>query len=97
MSPDTQVSIAFLISIVSVTFTAINFFTARKKDIAKENEQYIRISIQLENIQSTLLETKEDIKNINDKLNKTVEETVELRQQIKDMWRRLTILEEKVK
>lgn len=95
MSPDTQLSIAFLISIASISFTAVNFFTSRKKDLKNENEQFIRISVQLENIQKTLAETKEDVRGVNDKLLGVIEEQIAHGQQIKEIWRRITKLEEK--
>ncbi len=89
MNPDTQLSIAFLISIASISFTS------RKKDLKNENEQFIRISVQLENIQKTLAETKEDVRGVNDKLLGVIEEQIAHGQQIKEIWRRIAKLEEK--
>lgn len=86
MSADTQLSIAFLISIASISFTAVNFFTSRKKDLKNENEQFIRISV---------AETKEDIRGVNDKLLGVIEEQIAHGQQIKEIWRRIAKLEEK--
>lgn len=95
MSPDTQLSIALLISIASISFAAINFFANRKKDLKNENEQFIRISVQLENIQKMLGETKEDVRGMNNKLVGVMEEQIEHRHQIKEIWRRIAKLEEK--
>ncbi|MDE6952738.1 MAG: hypothetical protein K2P09_02885 [Erysipelotrichales bacterium] len=95
MSPDTQVSIALIITVISIVFSSINFFSGRRKDLKNENEQFIRISIQLENIQKTASETKEDLKILNDKLMNVIEEQIALRQQVKEIWRRIQKLENK--
>ena len=97
MTPDTQLSIALLISLASITFAAISFFSNRKKDIKNENEQFIRISIHLENIQKITMETKEDLRMLNDKLLGVIEEQIEQRQQIKEIWRAIRRLEENEK
>lgn len=95
MTPDTQLSIAFIISIASISFTAISFFTNRKKDIKNENEQLIRISVLLEEIQKTINETKKDISVLNTRHQAIMEDLVDVKAQIKDLWRHVDVLEKR--
>lgn len=89
MTPETQISLAFLISISTFVFGAITFFSNRKKDIKNDNESLIKANMKLDQICSTTNETRSDIKSINNQIKDIVEEQIIQRQEIKAIWKRI--------
>ena len=94
MNPETQVSVAFLISVSSFIFAAINFYTSRKKNIQDESKDMIKINLKLDTICATTNETKNDIKNINDQIKQLTEQQIVQSYQIKEIWKHINKLEE---
>lgn len=89
MTPETQISLALLISISTFVFGAITFFSNRKKDIKNDNESLIKANMKLDQICSTTNETRSDIKSINNQIKDIVEEQIIQRQEIKAIWKRI--------
>lgn len=93
MTPETQVSIALLISVSTFVFGAINFFSSRKKEIKSDNEALIKANMKLDQICATTNETRSDIKSINSQIKEITEQQIIQGQQIKELWRHINKLE----
>lgn len=97
MTPETQVSIALLISVSTFVFGAINFFSQRKRELKSDNEALIKANMKLDQICSTTNETRSDIKSINVQIKEITEQQIIQGQQIKEMWRHIDKLEKERK
>lgn len=95
MTPDTQISISLIISVVSIAFVAVTFFANRKKDNRKESEQLLKANMKLDQICSTTNETRADIKAINNQIKDITEEQIKQRLEIKAIWKKIDELKEK--
>lgn len=81
--------ISLIISILSIVFVALTFFTNRKKDSQKDAEQLIKANMKLDQICATTNETRSDIKSINNQIKDITEEQIIQRQEIKAIWKRV--------
>lgn len=95
MTPDTQISISLIISVVSIAFVAVTFFANRKKSSQKDAEQLIKANMKLDQICSTTNETRADIKAINNQIKDITEEQIKQRLEIKAIWKKIDELKEK--
>ena len=89
MTPETTISLSFLMTIMLFIFTAVNFFSGRKKDTRDESRELIKANVKLEQICATTSETRADIKSMNNQIEK-INET----QEIKALWKRVDQLKE---
>ena len=89
MTPETTISLSFLMSILLFCFTAINFFSNRKKDTKEESRELMKANIKLEQICSTTNETRADIKAMNSQIEKINEEQIKQRMEINTIWKRI--------
>lgn len=96
MTPDTQISISLIVSVISISFVAVTFFSGRKKDTQKESEQLIKANMKLDQICSTTNETRSDIKAINNQIKEITEEQIIQRQEIKAIWKNIDQIKEKI-
>lgn len=95
MTPETTISISFLMTVILFVFTAINFFTNKKKDTKEESRELIKANVKLEQICSTTNETRADIKAMNHQIEKINEEQIIQKQEIKALWKRVDEIKEK--
>lgn len=81
--------VSLIISILSIVFVALTFFTNRKKDCQRNAEQLIKANMKLDQICATTNETRADIKSINNQIKDITEEQIIQKQEIKAIWRRV--------
>lgn len=94
MTPETTISLSFLMTIMLFIFTAVNFFSGRKKDTRDESRELIKANVKLEQICATTSETRADIKSMNNQIEKINETQIKQGMEIKALWKRVDQLKE---
>lgn len=94
MTPETTISLSFLMTIIFFVFSALTFFGNRKKDTRDESRELIKANVKLEQICATTSETRADIKSMNNQIERINETQIKQGMEIKALWKRVDQLKE---
>lgn len=77
MTPDTQVSFAFIFAVVAVVGTIYNIITSSKKNNREEASGIIKANLKLDELCQTTRETRLDIRTLETKIDQIKEKQME--------------------
>ena len=93
---DTTVTIATIIAVCSFVFTAYNFWSARKKDVEESTAQLeeiktglIKVNMKLDQVCATTIETRSDIKAMNQQIQMLDKELEVVKRDLKTAFNRI--------
>lgn len=85
MTPDTQVSFAFIFSVIAAVGVMYNILTSSKKSNKEEMSALIKANLKLDELCTTTRETRLDIRALETKIDQLKEKQIEHEQRLSNV------------
>lgn len=94
MVDELYVSIGCIITVVLFAISLVNFFSARKNNVAKNVENTVTVNLKLDEICRTTNDIRSDIKSVKNDIKDIQQEQIRQKLQIELLWKDVNFLKE---